>query len=122
MTKTVAIIEDEPFIVEALEFLLQREGFAVKIHNSGEDAVQFIATTKPDMVILDNMLPVINGMQILEIVRADPDLSALPILMLTAKGQRKDRFAAEAAGASQFMTKPFANSELIAAVHHLVGS
>jgi DNA-binding response OmpR family regulator len=121
MSKTIAVIEDEPFIIEALQFLLEREGFVVMTHSDGAGAVEFIKSVNPDMVILDNMLPTISGMQILETVRASNTIATLPILMLTAKGQKKDRSAAEQAGASLFMTKPFANADLVANVRRMVG-
>lgn len=122
MSKTIAVIEDEPFIVEALQFLLEREGFTVLSHSDGAGAVEFVKSALPDMVILDNMLPTVSGMQILESLRASSSVADLPILMLTAKGQKKDRSAAEDAGASLFMTKPFANADLIANVRRMVGA
>ncbi|PIB24599.1 two-component system response regulator [Amylibacter kogurei] len=122
MAKSVTIIEDEPFIVEALTFLLEREGLRVSSFNDGEGSVAFIQKTRPDLVILDLMLPNISGMKILEDIRSNETLADLPVLMLTAKGQKKDRAAAETAGASLFMTKPFANSELVASVLNLLKS
>lgn len=113
MQKTISIIEDEPFIIEALSFLLEREGFAVGSISDGAAALDFVKKNRPDLVILDIMLPNVSGMKILEDIRATDELSNLPVLMLTAKGQKKDRQAAETAGASLFMTKPFANDALI---------
>lgn len=120
MTKSVLIIEDEPFIIEALSFLLEREGFQLSAYSDGEGCVDFIKKIKPDLIILDMMLPNISGMQILENLRNSTEFSNLPVLMLTAKGQTKDRQAAENAGASLFMTKPFSNDEIIANVHKLL--
>lgn len=122
MSKTVAIIEDEPFIAEALQFLLEREGVTVALWSNGEGALDFIAKAKPDLVILDIMLPNVSGMKILQDLRADAAFEALPVLMLTAKGQAKDRQAAEEAGSSLFMTKPFANDELIENVKRMLGT
>lgn len=120
VTKSVLIIEDEPFIIEALSFLLEREGFQLSAYSDGEGCVDFIKKIKPDLIILDMMLPNISGMQILENLRNSTEFSNLPVLMLTAKGQTKDRQAAENAGASLFMTKPFSNDEIIANVHKLL--
>lgn len=120
MSKTVLLIEDEPHIVTALRFLLQREGLNVFDHGDGQDALQKIADIAPDLVILDIMLPGKTGMQILEELRDDNRFHDLPVLMLTAKGQRKDREAAESAGASLFMTKPFANQEILQNVQVLL--
>jgi DNA-binding response OmpR family regulator len=118
--KRISIVEDEPFIIEALSFLLEREGFIVSSISDGADALEFITTTPPDLLILDIMLPNVSGMKILEDIRKTSGIENLPVLMLTAKGQKKDRLAAEQAGVSLFMTKPFSNAELIANVHEML--
>lgn len=118
--RCVLIVEDEPVIAEALVYLLQREGLEVSVRGDGEAALAALRERPPDLVILDIMLPGISGMEVLETVRADPVLRGLPVLMLTAKGQRKDRAAAEEAGASLFITKPFSNAELVAHVKDLL--
>lgn len=120
MTKSVLIVEDEPFITEVLSFLLEREGLKVLTYDDGEGCVEYIRTHRPDLVILDMMLPHKSGMQVLEELRSIDILKSLPVLMLTAKGQKKDRSAAEAAGVSLFMTKPFANREIIENVQSLL--
>jgi len=120
--KSVLVVEDEPFIMEALSFLLKREGLEVSTHADGNGCVECIQSLQPDLVILDMMLPNKSGMQILEDLRAMEGFTNLPVLMLTAKGQKKDRAAAEEAGVSLFMTKPFANKEIIQNVHRLLGS
>ncbi len=120
MSKSVLIIEDEPFILEALSFILEREGYALSSFSDGEGCVDYIKKINPDLIILDMMLPNISGMQILENLRSSQEFQSLPVLMLTAKGQRRDRQAAENAGASLFMTKPFSNDEIIANVHKLL--
>lgn len=121
MAKTVLLIEDEPHIVEALSFLLAREGWQVETHNDGSGAVDMVSVIAPDLVILDVMLPNIGGMEILHGIRQRSTTSDIPVLMLTAKGQQKDRQAAENAGASLFMTKPFSNQEIVAKIRELVG-
>lgn len=120
MSTKVLLIEDEPHIVAALRFLLQREGHTVFDHGDGQDAMQRIRAIQPDLVILDVMLPGRTGMQILQDLRDDGATRDLPVLMLTAKGQKKDREAAESAGASMFMTKPFANEEILRNVKALL--
>jgi DNA-binding response OmpR family regulator len=120
VSKSVLIVEDEPFIMEALSFLLKREGLDVATFADGQGCVERIQSLKPDLVILDMMLPNRSGMQILEDLRAMDAFTSLPVLMLTAKGQKKDRAAAEDAGVSLFMTKPFANKEIIQNVHRLL--
>jgi DNA-binding response OmpR family regulator len=120
--KSVVIIEDEPFIIEALTFLLENEGLVVRSISDGANAIDFIIKSKPNLVILDIMLPNVSGMKILEDIRSMDEISNLPVLMLTAKGQKKDRRAAEEAGVSKFMTKPFDNQELIENVKAMIKS
>lgn len=122
MGKTVVLIEDERNIIEAISFILSRDGWDVKTHSNGRDAVEAVRARRPDLVILDVMLPDRNGFDILKDIRGDAELGATPVLMLTARGQDKDREMAERAGASRYMTKPFSNAEVLAAVHDLVGS
>ncbi|MDA8804144.1 response regulator [Amylibacter sp.] len=122
MKKSVVIIEDEPFIIEALTFLLENEGLDVRSISDGANAIDFIIKSKPNLVILDIMLPNVSGMKILEDIRSMGEISNLPVLMLTAKGQKKDRRAAEEAGVSKFMTKPFDNQELIENVKAMIKS
>jgi len=120
MGKHVLIIEDELNIIEAIRFLLSREGWTVDTHSNGTDAAQVIRDLKPDLVMLDVMLPGKSGFDILEELRSHDDTADLPVLMLTARGQSRDREMAEKAGVSRFMTKPFSNSEVLTAVRDLL--
>ena len=119
MSRKVLLIEDEPNITEAIRFLLTREGWQVETHAEGTDAVQVVLATQPDLVILDVMLPGKSGMEILRDLREHDDMRGLPVLMLTARGQSRDREMAEQAGVSRFMTKPFSNAEVLTAVRDL---
>jgi two-component system OmpR family response regulator len=120
MGKRVLLIEDEPNIIEAIRFILSRDGWIVETHADGASAVAAVGKKRPDIIILDVMLPGKSGFDILRDLRADPDHAALPILMLTARGQKKDRDMAQAAGVSAFMTKPFSNSEMLETVNGLM--
>ncbi|MFY0619137.1 response regulator transcription factor [Shimia sp.] len=120
MGKTVLVIEDEPNIIEAISFILSRDGWSVATHSNGHDAVGVVLEAMPDLVILDVMLPGKTGYDILRELRGVDSTARLPVLMLTAKGQVKDREMAERAGASRFMTKPFSNAEVLDAVRELV--
>lgn len=120
MNRKVLLIEDEPNIIEAIRFLLSRDGWTVHTHANGSDAVAEIARVVPDLLVLDMMLPGRSGMDILRDLRADPGTEKLPVLMLTARGQSRDRDMAEKAGVSRFMTKPFSNSEVLEAVRDLL--
>lgn len=120
MTKHVLLVEDEVNIIEAVRFVLSREGWQVDSHSDGATAVETIRTVRPDLVVLDHMLPGKSGLDILTELRADPEFSTLPVLMLTARGQARDREQAEKAGVSRFMTKPFSNTEVVTAVRDMV--
>jgi DNA-binding response OmpR family regulator len=121
MGKHVLLIEDEPNIIEAIRFILARDGWRVDTHSDGATAVAAVGARRPDLVILDVMLPNRSGFDILHDLRAAPETALLPVLMLTARGQKKDRDLAERYGVSRFMTKPFANAEILASVRELAG-
>ena len=120
MTKRVLVIEDEPNIVEAISFILSRDGWAVSTHTNGETAVQAVLDAVPDALILDVMLPGRSGYDILHDLRAHDLTRRLPVLMLTARGQRTDREQAERLGVNRFMTKPFSNAEVVDTLNELV--
>lgn len=117
----VLLIEDEPNIAEAIRFILTRDGWSVSTLQDGAAAVAAVHDQKPDIVILDLMLPGLSGLEIVETLRADPATHSLPVLMLTAKGAGREREAAERAGVSRFMTKPFSNADILASVRALAG-
>lgn len=119
MSKHVLLIEDEPNIIEAVRFLLLREGWSVSTHSNGHDAADVVRSKEPDVVILDVMLPGRSGFDILAELRADAALEGLPVLMLTARGQSKDREMAQRLGATRFMTKPFSNAEIVEALQQM---
>ena len=121
MTGRVLLIEDEPNIIEAIRFILSRDGWQVDVHSDGATATEAVSQRGPDLVILDVMLPNRSGYDILADIRADEATADLPVLMLTARGQVKDREMAERVGASRFMTKPFSNSEVLDSVRELAG-
>lgn len=119
MTGRVVLIEDEANIAEAIRFLLSREGWSVDVHGDGATALAVIEAAQPDLVILDLMLPGKSGMEIIREIREVETFSQLPVLMLTARGQHRDREMAEKAGVTRFMTKPFSNTEVLTAVRDL---
>lgn len=122
MCKTVLLIEDEQNIIEAVSFILSRDGWQVKIHANGHDAMDAVRARRPDVVILDVMLPGKSGFDILSEIRADGAFRDLPVLMLSARGQARDVELARRAGANRYMTKPFSNAEVLDAVRALVPS
>ncbi len=120
MGKQVLLIEDEPNIIEAIRFILSRDGWDVRTHSNGLDAFEAARARLPDVIILDVMLPGKSGFDILAEIRADEALADTPVLMLTARGQKRDRELAERAGASHYMTKPFSNAEILETVRQMV--
>lgn len=119
MAKRVLVAEDEPNIVESLIFVLERAGFDVAVESDGRSALAAATDNPPDVLVLDVMLPELDGYEVLRRLRADKRSQSLPVLMLTAKGQREDRETALNSGADVFMTKPFSNAEIVAAVVRL---
>ena len=119
VAKHVLLVEDEPNIIEAVSYLLSRDGWTVSTHSNGHDAAEVIKAKLPDVLVLDVMLPGRSGFDILAEVRSSEAVSGIPVLMLTARGQTKDREMAERLGATRFMTKPFSNAEIIDVLHEL---
>lgn len=120
MGRHVLLIEDEPNIAEAIRFILTRDGWTVSTHAEGVSATEAVRAARPDLLILDVMLPGRSGYEILADLRADPALARLRVLMLSAKSQTRDREAAERAGADLYMTKPFSNAEMLERVRALM--
>lgn len=120
MPKTVLIVDDEPNIVLSVEFLMKREGHEVQTAGDGQEALDKIAEDRPDLVILDVMMPRKNGFEVCAEIRANPDLAGLPILILTAKGREGEMKKGLSLGADAYITKPFSTHELVAKVNELL--
>jgi DNA-binding response OmpR family regulator len=121
MTKKVLIADDEQNIVISLEFLLRREGFEVFVASDGEEALIKLRAEKPDLVLLDVMMPKMNGFDVCQAIRADPNLADMRVLMLTAKGREAEVSKGLGLGADAYMTKPFSTKELVVQVRALLG-
>jgi DNA-binding response OmpR family regulator len=121
MTKRVLIAEDEPNIVVSLEFLMQRSGYEIRTVSSGEDALRAAREFRPDLLLLDVMLPLKSGFEVCQLIRESPELKALKIIMLTAKGREAEIVKGLALGADAYITKPFATQELLETARRLVG-
>lgn len=119
MSIRVLIAEDEPHIIESLSFVLGREGFDVSAVLDGESVIEHLRGERPNVVILDVMLPQLNGFEVLKRIKSDPSLAAIPVIILTAKGQAQDRRMAEEIGVDGFMTKPFSNRDIVDEVRRL---
>lgn len=117
----VLIAEDEPSILESLDFILRRAGWSIASVTDGDAVIGMLRRSPPRVLVLDVMLPKRSGFDLLKQIRADDVLRGLPVLILTAKGQAKDRRTAEELGANGFVTKPYANSEVLEEVRRLIG-
>src|SRR5512135_1604683 len=114
--RNVLVVDDEADLVELVSYNLRKEGFAVDSASDGEEALSRIRKKKYDLLILDLMLPGLQGMELCMILRNDPKTSRLPIIMLTAKGEELDKVLGLEMGADDYMTKPFSPRELVARV------
>jgi DNA-binding response OmpR family regulator len=120
MTHTVLIADDEPNIVISLEFLMKREGHRVLVARDGVQALDAIRRERPDLVLLDVMMPGKTGFEVCQAVRADETLAGTRILLLTAKGRDTDVAQGLGVGADGYMTKPFSTKELAARVRSML--
>ena len=120
MAKKILLADDEPNIVISLEFLLRREGYEVVVAHDGAEALAQVRAERPDMAILDVMMPRRNGFEVCQDLRQDPEFKDLRIMMLTAKGRDTEVSKGLALGADIYMTKPFSTKDLIAKVKALI--
>lgn len=121
MKKRVLIADDEPNIVISLEFLMSQSGYEIRVAPNGEDALRAVSEFRPDLMLLDVMLPLRNGFEVCQTVRENPALSNVKIVMLTAKGRETEITKGLAVGADAYITKPFATRELLDTVKRLLG-
>jgi two-component system, OmpR family, alkaline phosphatase synthesis response regulator PhoP len=116
MKETILIVEDEKDIVKMLEYNLKKEGFKALSAHDGEDAMDIAGGKLPDLIILDLMLPGMDGLEVCKGLKADAKTASIPVIMLTAKSQESDKIVGLELGADDYMTKPFSPRELIARI------
>jgi DNA-binding response OmpR family regulator len=121
MAKRVLVVDDEPNIVMSLRFLMEREGYQVEVAASGQAAVAALAGPPADLVLLDVMMPELDGFEVCQRIRASPEWRATKIVMLTAKGRDVERDKGLALGADAYVTKPFSTRDLVAKVKQMLG-
>ncbi len=121
MEKKVLIAEDEPNIAVSLEYLMQQSGYEIQTVTNGIEALRAAREFRPDLVLLDIMLPLKNGFEVCQSMRETPELSRIKIVMLTAKGRDTELAKGLALGADAYITKPFATRELLETVKRLLG-
>ncbi|MGG7565227.1 phosphate regulon transcriptional regulator PhoB [Rhodovulum sp. DZ06] len=116
MSARILVIEDEEALCALLEYNLSKEGYAVSLQSDGDEALISVEEEKPDLILLDWMLPNVSGIEICRQVRARSELREIPIIMLTARGEEDDRIRGLETGADDYLTKPFSMSELTARI------
>lgn len=117
----ILIADDDPILVEILRFRLEGAGFTVTVASDGEQALASARANAPELIVLDSMMPVIAGPEVLAELKSDPDLSHIPVVMLTARDGEADIVAGLKGGAAEYLTKPFIPQELLVRISGLVG-
>ena len=120
MAKEILIVDDEPNVVMPIQFLMEQQGYKVMIAERAEDALDLIYQYKPDLVLLDIMLPGIDGYEVCEIVRLNPDYRDIKIIFLTALGREVEIAKGLTLGADAYIIKPYTNAELVAKVKEIL--
>ena len=118
----VVVVEDDPQIARIVEIKLKKNGFDVTWASDGGAGLAAVKSCKPDLVLLDVMMPVMDGYQVLRAIRSEPELAKLPVIMLTAKGQERDILGGLQEGATDYIVKSFSPSEVVARVRRALGS
>ena len=121
MSKKILIADDEPNIVAALEFLLQRSGYEVHVARNGDEALKLVEATHPDLVLLDVMMPQKSGYEVCMRIRERADWRHIKIIMLSAKGRDAEVSKGLSMGADIYVTKPFSTRELMDKIRDLLG-
>jgi two-component system phosphate regulon response regulator PhoB len=116
MKTHILLIEDETALVELIRYNLEKEGFRVSAANDGEEGLSLLRENKPDLLVLDWMLPHVSGIEICRQIRRKTELRDLPVIMLTARGEEADRISGHEVGADDYVIKPFSPSELVARI------
>ena len=120
MKKEILIVDDEPNAVVPIQFLMEQQGYRVMIAERGEDALDLIYQYKPDLVLLDIMLPGIDGYEVCEIVRLNSEYRNIKIIFLTALGREEQIARGLILGADAYITKPYSNAELVAKIKEIL--
>jgi DNA-binding response OmpR family regulator len=121
VSKRILIADDEPNIVASLEFLLRQQGYAIRIAHAGDEALAAVGEFRPDLILLDVMMPRMSGYDVCQKLREIPECAHLKIVMLSAKGRDVEVTKGIAVGADAYVTKPFSTKELVAKVRELLG-
>ena len=120
MAHSVLVVDDEPHILHSLEFLMRHENYDVRVARDGEAALQAIEEKRPDLVLLDVMMPKRDGYDVCQTIRANPDWQGIKIIMLSARGRDIEVEKGLALGADAYLTKPFSTRDLAAKVQSML--
>jgi two-component system alkaline phosphatase synthesis response regulator PhoP len=121
MPKKIMVVDDEPYIARVIKFKLEQEGYTVISANDGITGLNKIKEEKPDLVLLDVMMPGMSGYEVCQKIKGDAELAGIPVVILTAKGQERDREQGFSMGASDYITKPFSPNRLLELVKSIIG-
>ena len=121
MVKRILIADDEPNIVVSLEFLMKQRGYDIRVVSNGAEALEAIGEFRPDLILLDVMMPRLSGYDVCQKVRENPSWAGIRIIMLSAKGRDVEVTKGIAMGADAYVTKPFSTRDLIAKVGEMLG-
>src|SRR4051812_21749315 len=120
MTTRVLVVEDDPDIAELVARYLEKAGYVASRVSSGRDAIDAVRTKPPDLIVLDRMLPHVDGLEVCRQLRASPATASIPIIMLTARAEESERIVGLEMGADDYVAKPFSPNELVARVRALL--
>ena len=120
-SKKILIVDDELSILVPLQFLMEKEGYVAKLAQSGKEAIEKITTIRPDLILLDIMLPDLDGYEIYQMIRERAEWASIRIIFLTAKNRDADMAKGLAMGADAYITKPFSNTQLVEKIRDLIG-
>lgn len=121
MTRKVLVVDDEKHLVKIITFNLRQKGYETESACNGKECLEKVESFRPDLIILDVMMPIMSGYEVCEKMKGSDETRAIPIILLTAKGQELDRDKGEKFGADEYMTKPFSPRLLMSTVARLLG-
>lgn len=120
MGQKILVVEDEVTNREVAEVILKNQGFEVLVANNGQEAIEMTHRTRPDLIVMDILMPILDGLSATRELKHDPATAHIPILVVTAKASNSDRDAAEAAGCDGFLAKPYRNKSLVETVRQFL--
>ncbi|MBL6765297.1 MAG: response regulator [Verrucomicrobiae bacterium] len=118
---SILVAEDEPQTAQLIEFKLKQQGYTVTIVSNGEQALKMVGVSRPALIVLDGMMPVMDGFEVLRRLKDDAAMRNIPVIMLTARSRERDVVTGLELGASDYIIKPFSPAELVARVNKVLG-